>query len=177
MPNRSSGNSMRIGVGYDIHRLKKGRRLVLGGIAIPSGKGLDGHSDADVLLHAVSDALLGAAGLGDIGMHFPDTDKRFKGISSVLILQRVCRMCGSGRYHIINIDCTLIAEAPKISKYREAMKRCISRITGTRNINIKATTNEGLGAVGRGEGIAAFAVALLENGRREKVDGLKFHKT
>ena len=155
-------NRQRIGIGYDIHRFKKGRRLVLGGVDIPSHEGLIGHSDADVLLHAIADAILGAAGFDDIGVHFPDTDARYKGISSRLILKQVYRMCVAKRYRIVNIDCTIIAETPRIDKYRGFMKDCISKVIKTKNINIKATTNEGLGLIGKKRGIASFSVALLE---------------
>lgn len=154
---------MRIGIGYDVHRLIPGRKLVLGGITIPFEKGLDGHSDADVIVHAVCDALLGAAGLKDIGFWFPDTDPAFKGIDSLILLQRCCKMIKEKNYALTNIDITVFAERPKISPYREAM---LEKIAGCLDcdadkINIKATTTEGLGMIGKGEGIAAMCVALI----------------
>jgi 2-C-methyl-D-erythritol 2,4-cyclodiphosphate synthase len=155
---------MRIGTGYDIHRLVKGRKLVLGGVTIPFEKGLLGHSDADVLVHAVCDALLGAAGLGDIGLHFPDTDPRFKDISSMKILSKTAEMLNAKGFKVINLDATIMAEAPKISPYTTEMKKNISRIIETELncVNVKATTFETLGMIGRGEGIAACCVALIE---------------
>jgi 2-C-methyl-D-erythritol 2,4-cyclodiphosphate synthase len=154
--------AQRIGIGYDIHRLRKGRKLVLGGVVIPHPSGLLGHSDADVVLHSVADAVLGAAGLDDIGVHFPDTNPHYRGISSGIILGKACGMCKRKGYRVVNIDCTVIAEEPKIGKYRALMKERISGIAGTRHVNVKATTNEGLGFIGRKEGIASFAVALIE---------------
>jgi 2-C-methyl-D-erythritol 2,4-cyclodiphosphate synthase len=155
---------MRIGMGYDMHRLVAGRRLILGGVEIPLEKGLLGHSDADVLTHAICDALLGAAGLGDIGCHFPDTDPAWADIDSLKLLDKVRAMI-RGDWVIANIDATVMAEEPKISPFREAM---VSRLaTALRlnpiQINIKATTLEGLGAVGRGEGIAAQCIVLLRS--------------
>jgi 2-C-methyl-D-erythritol 2,4-cyclodiphosphate synthase len=155
---------MRIGMGYDMHRLVSGRRLILGGVEIPFGKGLLGHSDADVLTHALCDALLGAAGLGDIGCHFPDTAPEWAGIESLNLLDRVREMI-SGDWIIVNIDATVMAEVPKISPFREPM---VSRLAAVlrlnpAQINIKATTLEGLGAIGRGEGIAAQCIVLLGN--------------
>jgi 2-C-methyl-D-erythritol 2,4-cyclodiphosphate synthase len=153
---------MRIGMGYDMHRLVSGRRLILGGVEIPCEKGLLGHSDADVLTHAICDALLGAAGLGDIGCHFPDTDPEWAGIESLKLLDQVREMI-HGDWIIANIDATVMAEVPKISPFREAM---VSRLAAVLQlspvqINIKATTLEGLGAIGRGEGIAAQCIVLL----------------
>ncbi len=155
---------MRIGNGFDVHRLAKGRKLVLGGVTIPFEKGLVGHSDADVLIHAVCDALLGAAGLGDIGLHFPDTDVRFKDISSIKILSKTVEMLKAKGFKVINLDSTIMAEAPKISAYKSEMQKNISRIIEIELdcVNIKATTFETLGMIGRGEGIAASCVALIE---------------
>ena len=154
---------MRIGIGYDMHRLMPGRKLVLGGVAVPFEKGLLGHSDADVLVHAVCDALLGAAALGDIGLHFPDTDPAFKDISSLKILAESYRMICVKGFEIANIDATIFAEAPKLSPYREAMEKNIAPVLHIRldRLNIKATTTEGLGVIGKGEGIGAMCVVLL----------------
>lgn len=153
---------MRIGMGYDIHRLVSGRRLVLGGVAIPHEKGLLGHSDADVLTHALCDALLGAAGLGDIGIHFPDTDPAWAGIDSLKLLRRVRDMIAAD-WRVANIDATVLAQAPKIGPHRQAMCEKLASVLAISpaRINIKATTAETLGAVGRGEGIAAQCVVLL----------------
>ncbi len=155
---------MRTGIGYDCHRLQVGRPLVLGGVTINSKYGLLGHSDADVLLHAIMDALIGAAGLGDIGIHFPDNDDHYRGISSLILLQQVCQLITDAGFKITNIDCVLIAEEPKIAPYRKQICNNIADMLSisARNVNIKATTNEGLGFVGRGEGIAALATALLD---------------
>ncbi len=155
---------MRVGYGYDIHRLKTGRKLILGGVPIPFEKGLLGHSDADVLLHAVCDALLGAAGLGDIGIHFPDTDPRFKDISSMILLERTADMIREKGFDIENLDTTVLAEAPKLAPFRETMIQRLSDALDVPpdRINIKATTLEGLGAVGNREGIAAICVVLLK---------------
>jgi 2-C-methyl-D-erythritol 2,4-cyclodiphosphate synthase len=154
----------RIGFGYDVHRLVAGRKLMLGGVQIPAEKGLEGHSDADVLLHAIADALLGAAGLGDIGKHFPNTDPRFQGVSSVILLQQVADLLVQHRYTVGNVDATLILEEPKIAPYVDAMRQTIARALGTTpaQISIKATTHEGLGALGAGAGAAAHAVALIQ---------------
>ena len=156
-------NYMRIGYGYDVHRLIKGRPLILGGVKIPFDKGLLGHSDADVLTHAICDALLGASALGDIGQHFPDTDPAYKNIISTTILEQTYQLISSQGYEIINIDATIIAEAPKISPYRESMREILSDILfiSLNQISIKATTTEGLGYLGKGEGIAATCVVLL----------------
>jgi 2-C-methyl-D-erythritol 2,4-cyclodiphosphate synthase len=155
---------MRIGNGYDVHRLVKGRKLILGGVTIPFEKGLLGHSDADVLLHAVCDALLGAAGLGDIGLHFPDTDIQYKDISSLNLLSKTCSMVAGKGFAVVNLDTVILAEAPRIFPYREEMRKNIAKAAGIEpeNINIKATTGEGLGFTGRGEGIGAMCVALIE---------------
>jgi len=152
------------GIGYDVHRLVHGRRLVLGGIEIPHSHGLDGHSDADVLTHAISDALLGAAGDRDIGHHFPNSDPSIKGIDSQEILKRVQLILMSKQLAIVNIDCSVIAEAPKLSPHISAMRARLSATLGipVERVGIKATTSEGLGFVGRGEGIAALAVVSLE---------------
>ncbi|MBI3616780.1 MAG: 2-C-methyl-D-erythritol 2,4-cyclodiphosphate synthase [Candidatus Omnitrophica bacterium] len=153
----------RIGIGYDIHRFVKGRKLILGGVAIPHPKGLDGHSDADVVLHAVSDALLGAAGKGDIGEHFPNTDKKYKNISSLVLLDQVCELIAKEGYRVGNVDVVIQAEEPNLKDYKPRMKAAIAKalhIDGS-FVNIKATTSEGLGAIGQGQGIAAFAVVLL----------------
>lgn len=158
---------VRVGLGYDIHRLKKGRKLVLGGVEIDHAWGLDGHSDADVICHAVADSLLGAAGLGDIGLHFPNSDPGLKGISSLMLLSRVSAMFKRRRVIIINIDAMLLAESPRISPHHQAMRVNIARALRipVSRISIKATTNEGLGDVGRGRGMAAMAVSLVEVGR------------
>lgn len=155
---------MRIGMGYDVHRLAEDRDLILGGVRIPYQKGLLGHSDADVVIHAIMDALLGAAALGDIGMHFPDTDPQYKGISSLFLLERVGKLLGEQMYLIGNIDATIIAQKPKLSPYMEQMAENIANaLKIERNqVNIKATTEEGLGFTGSGEGISAQAIALLE---------------
>ena len=157
-------SSLRIGHGYDVHRLSAGRPLMLGGVAIPYEKGLDGHSDADVLLHAIMDALLGAAALGDIGQHFPDADPAYKGISSMVLLRTVGCILQDAGYHVVNIDATVLAQAPKLAPYRVEMRRRIAdalQIDFSR-VSVKATTEEGLGFTGAGEGIAAHAVALIE---------------
>jgi 2-C-methyl-D-erythritol 2,4-cyclodiphosphate synthase len=156
---------MRIGMGYDIHRLVSGRRLILGGIVIPFDKGLLGHSDADVLVHAVIDALLGAAGLGDIGFHYPDTDPEFKDISSLTLLTRSIEMVRSKGFRVQNIDTTIFAEAPKLLDYIAAMQKKIAQAIEIEpdRVNVKATTSEGLGMIGKGEGIAALCVVLLRD--------------
>lgn len=155
---------MRIGHGYDVHQLKKGRKLIIGGVEIPHTMGLDGYSDADVLVHAVMDALLGAAGLGDIGKHFPDTDIRYEGADSLLLLQHVCILLKKHTYSIINIDCTVVAQKPKLSPYLDRMKKnLVEKLhIETGRINIKATTEEHLGFTGEEKGISAHAVCLLE---------------
>ncbi len=156
--------NLRVGHGYDVHRLVDGRPLILGGVKIPHTQGLDGHSDADVLIHAVMDALLGAAALGDIGLLFPDTDPAYEGVSSLKLLQAVGERLGKAGYQIVNIDATVLAERPKLSPYRAAMRDNITHalaIEPTR-VSVKATTEEGLGFTGRGEGIAAHSVVLIE---------------
>lgn len=155
---------MRIGTGYDVHRLEEGRKLILGGVRIPYEKGLLGHSDADVLLHAVSDALFGAAALGDIGNHFPDTDPAFKGADSMKLLEETVRRVREAGYEVGNVDATVIAQKPKLAPYIPEMKENISRAIGISpdRINVKATTEEHLGFTGEGLGISAQAVCLLE---------------
>ncbi len=155
---------MRIGHGYDVHRLVEGRDLILGGVKIPHSVGLLGHSDADVLLHAVSDALLGAAGLGDIGKHFPDTDPQYKGADSLKLLQIVGQKVAAAGYRISNIDVTMIAQAPKLRPHIETMERNIATALDldVSRINVKATTEERLGFTGNLEGMACHAVCLLE---------------
>ena len=154
---------MRIGHGYDVHRLVEDRKLIMGGVEIPWAKGLLGHSDADVLLHAIADALLGALALGDIGKHFPDTDPAFKGADSMKLLEHVVRLIRDKGYRVGNLDATIIAQRPKMAPHIPAMRDNIARIceVAPDRINVKATTEEGLGFTGTGEGIAAHAVALL----------------
>lgn len=154
---------MRVGFGYDVHRLVEGRPLVLGGVNIPYEKGLLGHSDADVLAHAIMDALLGAAGAGDIGRHFPDSDRQYKGISSLTLLSRVRDILAQKGLAVGNIDSVIVAQAPKLAPFMEEMKSKVAeslRIKPTQ-VNVKATTTEGLGFTGAGEGIAAYAVAMI----------------
>ena len=155
---------LRIGHGYDVHRLTEGRALILGGVAIPFHLGLDGHSDADVLLHAVMDALLGAAALGDIGQLFPDSDPAYRGASSLALLRTVAAAVWDAGYAVVNVDATVLAQAPKLAPYREEMRRNVAEALGVEPgcISIKATTEEGLGFTGTLQGIAAHAVALLE---------------
>ncbi len=154
---------MRVGIGYDVHLLKSGRRLVLGGIDIPFDKGLDGWSDADVLTHAIIDALLGAAALGDIGTHFPPGDPQYKGISSLTLLAVVRDKLAENGWQVNNIDATIVAEEPELREFIDGMRKQLSRALGIApgQVNLKASTSEGLGFVGRGEGIAAHAVALI----------------
>ena len=156
--------NLRVGHGYDVHRLVSGRKLILGGVEIPYEKGLDGHSDADVLTHAVMDALLGACGLGDIGRHFPDSDERYRGISSLLLLDHVAALLRQQGYGVVNVDVTLIAQAPKVGPYRQQMAENLATHMGisSEQINVKATTEEHLGFTGSGEGMACHAVALVE---------------
>jgi 2-C-methyl-D-erythritol 2,4-cyclodiphosphate synthase len=156
---------MRIGTGYDVHRLVEGRKLMIGGVDIPSERGLLGHSDADVLLHAICDALLGAAGLGDIGRHFPDTAPKYKGISSLSLLAEVYRLLTESGFRVNNIDATIVAERPKMAAHIPAMVANIASAVKTDRsaVNVKATTTEGLGFAGRGEGIAAYAVCTIEH--------------
>lgn len=155
---------MRIGHGYDVHRLVTERKLILGGVEIPYEKGLLGHSDADVLLHAISDAILGAIGEGDIGKHFPDTDPAYKGISSIKLLRHVMSLAMERGYAIGNLDATIVAQRPKLAPYISAMRANIAEalVSEADRINVKATTTEELGFCGRGEGIASYAVVLLE---------------
>lgn len=155
---------MRVGMGYDVHRLVEGRELILGGVKIPYEKGLLGHSDADVLLHAIMDALLGAAALGDIGKHFPDTDEKYKGISSIALLEHVGKLLDDKLYIIENIDATIIAQKPKMLPHIDEMRANIAAAlhVDADQINVKATTEEGLGFTGTGEGISSHAVCLIE---------------
>lgn len=157
-------STIRCGIGYDIHRLVQNRKLILGGVEIPYILGLEGHSDADVLSHAIADALLGAICAGDIGRHFPNTDESIRGISSIDILKRVATLLAEKKARIANLDATVIAEAPTLSPYIETMRKKIAETLGINesNVSIKATTNERLGPIGRGEGISAMAVASVE---------------
>ena len=162
---QNSHGDTRIGFGYDIHRLSAGRKLILGGVHIPNPLGLLGHSDADVLLHAISDALLGAAALGDIGEHFPDTEKRYHGISSLILLRRVGLLLKKHNFLVHNIDSTVVLENPKIGPHVRRMRKNIGTALGIRVdlVSVKATTNEGLGALGAEEGCAAYAVAAISS--------------
>ena len=155
---------IRIGEGYDVHALVPGRKLIIGGVTIPYHLGLLGHSDADVLLHAITDALLGAAGLGDIGQHFPDTDARFEGADSGELLQQARQSVQARGWAVVNVDCTVIAQAPKLAPHRDAIRQSIATLLAVEleQINVKGKTTERLGFVGRGEGIAASAVCLLQ---------------
>jgi 2-C-methyl-D-erythritol 2,4-cyclodiphosphate synthase len=159
---------IRIGQGFDVHQLVEGRKCIIGGVDIPYEKGLLGHSDADVLLHAVSDAILGALGKGDIGKHFPDTDAAYKDADSVVLLRRVWELAVADGFRLGNLDVTIIAQRPKMAPYIPAMVACMSEVLQAEagQINVKATTTEHLGFTGRGEGIAAQAVVLLERGAR-----------
>ncbi|NLW40422.1 MAG: 2-C-methyl-D-erythritol 2,4-cyclodiphosphate synthase [Tissierellia bacterium] len=154
---------MRVGIGYDVHKLVDERELIIGGVNIPYEKGLLGHSDADVLVHAIMDSILGALALGDIGKHFPDNDAQYKDISSLILLERVYNIMKEAKYKIGNIDATIIAQKPKMASYIEEMRENISKVLKTpiENINIKATTTEKLGFEGRGEGISAQSICLL----------------
>ena len=156
-------SAFRCGIGYDAHRLMSGRKLILGGVEISHHRGLEGHSDADVLSHAIADAVLGALGAGDIGKHFPNTDEAIRGISSIEILRHVATIAAQKNARVVNLDATLLAEAPKISPHIPAMQEKIAAALGVQveAISIKATTNEGLGAIGRGEGMSAIAVASV----------------
>jgi 2-C-methyl-D-erythritol 2,4-cyclodiphosphate synthase len=162
-------NRTRIGIGYDIHPLTQGRRLVLGGMDIPFDKGLDGWSDADVLTHAVIDALLGAAALGDIGSHFPPGEPQYKGISSLALLEKVRDRLKESGWQVVNIDATIVAEQPRLSRFISGMRKQLSQTLGiaVSQVNVKASTSARLGVVGRGEGIAALAVALIEGVKNE----------
>jgi len=155
---------IRSGIGYDVHRLVKGRKLILGGVEIAHARGLEGHSDADVLSHAIADALLGAIGAGDIGQHFPNTDESIRDISSIEILKRVAKLLAQNGARLVNVDATILAEEPKFAPYVVGMRKQIAGALGTSdaNVSVKATTNEKLGAIGRSEGIAAMAVATVE---------------
>ena len=154
---------VRIGVGYDSHRLVEGRRLVIGGVTIPFEKGLIGHSDADVLCHAIIDSIIGALGLGDIGKHFPDTDPQWKDASSIEMLKQIVELARKNNFELLWLDTTVIADKPNLSPHIESMKEAIAKSgISSELINIKAKTNEGMGFIGRGEGIAAFAVCLLK---------------
>jgi 2-C-methyl-D-erythritol 2,4-cyclodiphosphate synthase len=155
---------MRVGIGYDVHRLVEGRKLILGGVEIKFEKGLSGHSDADVLSHAIGDALLGAANLGDLGTHFPDSDERYRGISSLRLLEQIRSKLTDRGFRIINVDATIVAQAPRLAPHIEKMR---DRLSGTleipaENLSVKATTAEGLGFAGRGQGMACYAVVSLE---------------
>lgn len=160
---RRNEETMRIGMGYDVHKFAENRKLIIGGVEIPYEKGLLGHSDADVLLHAIMDALLGAAALGDIGKHFPDTDEKYKGISSVKLLEHVGALLEENCFLIENIDATIIAQAPKMRPHIDMMRENIARTLGIdiSQVNVKATTEEGLGFTGRGEGISSQAICML----------------
>ena len=157
--------SARFGIGFDAHRLAEGRRLVLGGVEIAHERGLEGHSDADVLAHAVIDALLGAAGLGDIGLHFPDDDERWRDADSLHLLRLVSGLLDDGGLTVVHIDATVLAEAPKVAPHRDAMRAALADALGIEDgaVNVKATRGEGMGFVGRQEGIAALAVATIED--------------
>ncbi|MCR4867058.1 MAG: 2-C-methyl-D-erythritol 2,4-cyclodiphosphate synthase [Lachnospiraceae bacterium] len=156
---------MRVGMGYDVHKLVEGRKLIIGGVDIPYEKGLLGHSDADVLLHAISDSLLGAAALGDIGKHFPDNDPKYKGADSLKLLEQVGKMIEDERFIIQNIDATIVAQAPKMRPYIDKMRENIADALSIDigQVNVKATTEEGLGFTGNGEGISAYSICMLEN--------------
>ncbi|MBF0228063.1 MAG: 2-C-methyl-D-erythritol 2,4-cyclodiphosphate synthase [Desulfamplus sp.] len=162
----------KIGSGYDVHRLANDRRLIIGGVNIPFDKGLQGHSDADVLTHAICDAILGAAGLGDIGRHFPDSDPTYRNISSLILLKHCANMLEDQGYSIVNIDCTILAQSPKLEPYKKEMEHKIAAAIeiSPESVNVKATTNEGLGFEGKGEGIAAHAVVLIT-----KISSLKLN--
>ena len=167
--------NLRIGQGYDVHRLAEGRALILGGVTVPYERGLDGHSDADVLTHAIMDALLGAAGLGDIGKLFPDSDERYRGISSLLLLKEVGKRLRENGWQVVNLDSTIVAQAPKLAPYREAMRQNIAEVLGidVSQVSVKATTEEHLGFTGDGSGMAAQAIALLEKVEGTPRDGRK----
>lgn len=161
---------MRVGLGFDVHRLVSGRKLILGGIVIPFEKGLLGHSDADVLVHALCDALLGAAGLGDIGRHFPDTNAEFKDISSLKLLTKTCKMVADKGFTVVNVDAVIFAEAPRLSRYKADMQKKIAHVIEIESddVNVKATTFEGLGMIGKGEGIAAMCTVLLNRNPNQR---------
>ncbi len=153
-----------VGIGYDSHRLAAGRRLILGGLEIPYAQGLEGHSDADALTHAVIDALLGAAGMGDIGEHFPDSDERFSDADSIQLLQTVIAMLADAGFMVTNVDCTVVMEAPKLGAHKQAIRQRLADTLGLpeARVNVKASTGEGIGFVGRGEGVAALAIASVQ---------------
>jgi 2-C-methyl-D-erythritol 2,4-cyclodiphosphate synthase len=153
------------GIGYDSHRFAEGRRLILGGVEVPHDRGLEGHSDADVLTHAVIDALLGAAGQGDIGEHFPDSDEQYTDADSIMLLETVMTRVRGAGFDVENVDCTVVMEAPKLAPHRQAIRERLARALGlpATRVNVKATTGEGMGFIGRGEGVAALAVASLRN--------------
>ena len=162
-------SEMRVGHGYDVHKLVEGRDLILGGVNIPHYKGVLGHSDADVLVHAIMDALLGACALGDIGRHFPDTDDSYKGISSIILLRKVASLIKDHGYSVVNIDSTLVLQRPKVAAYISQMEKNIAEVLGLEEnrVNVKATTEEGLGFTGSEEGAAAYAVATVKKLRGE----------
>ena len=164
---KDEDQNMRIGHGYDVHRLVEGRNLILGGVDVPYEKGLLGHSDADVLLHAISDAILGAIGEGDIGRHFPDTDPRYKGADSLMLLAHVMKLAEDKGFRLGNLDATIVAQRPKLAPHIPLMRQNIAGVLSAEidRVNVKATTTEELGFAGRGEGIAAYAVALMEKMR------------
>lgn len=164
---------MRVGHGYDSHRFAEGRRLVLGGVEIPSLRGLDGHSDADAVTHAVTDALLGAAGLGDIGQHFPPDDRAYKDADSLKLLAAAVRLLERQNYQVVNVDVTVVAESPRIGPHAPAMRERISAVLGiaAENVSVKGKSNEGMGWVGRSEGVAVFAVALID--RMQETNGFQ----
>ena len=154
-----------VGIGFDSHRLAAGRKLVIGGVEIPYDRGLEGHSDADVLAHAITDALLGAAALGDIGEHFPDTDERWRGADSMQLLSSVVQSVHAAGFELVNVDCTIVMEAPKLSPHRQAIRERLAQTLSLElaRVNVKASTGEGMGFVGRGEGVAALAVVGLRS--------------
>lgn len=162
--------AIRVGIGYDIHRLERGKKLLLGGVHIPHPKGLVGHSDADVVLHAFVDAVLGALGEGDIGSHFSDRDPRYRGVSSFFFVRKTWELLKAKRLRVVNLDCTLIAEEPRLGPYREGIRRAIAKAFGLTpdQVSVKAKTNEGLGPVGQKKAIACFAVASLDKESRKK---------
>jgi 2-C-methyl-D-erythritol 2,4-cyclodiphosphate synthase len=164
-------NKMRAGTGYDVHPLVPGRKLVLGGIDIPFDKGLSGWSDADALTHAIIDALLGAAALGDIGSHFPPGETQYKDISSLVLLERVREKLAENGWQVVNIDATILAESPRMRDFIDPMRQQLSRTLGisTSQVSVKASTANGLGSIGRGEGIAAYAIALVEGDKDEGI--------
>ena len=161
---------LRVGEGYDVHRLVEGRPLILGGVEIPHDRGLAGHSDADALAHAVGDALLGAAGAGDLGQHFPSSDPRWRGASGATLLARVLEIVGEAGFAPVNVDATLVAQEPRLAPFAEAMRRSLAEMLGLDEaaVNVKLKSHDGLGALGRGEGIAARAVALLQQSAPER---------